>query len=64
MRLLFRVGDSDNLYNFVYRDVVLGDLETAEARLDDAYAANDKEKKLRYTTCSKMYACLWFDVKW
>ena len=26
----------------------MGDLETAESRLDDAYAANEKEKNLRY----------------
>ena len=30
------------------RDVVAGDLETAEARLDDAYTATEKEKNLRY----------------
>lgn len=33
---------------FLCRDVVMGDLETAESRLDDAYAANEKEKNLRY----------------
>ena len=26
----------------------MGDLETAERRLDNAYAVNEKEKKLRY----------------
>ena len=28
----------------------MGDLETAESRLDDVYAANEKEKNLRYKT--------------
>lgn len=32
----------------LYRDVVMADLETAESRLDDAYATNEKEKNVRY----------------
>ena len=39
----------------VCRDIVLGDLETAEARLDDAYAENDKEKNLRYKSKYNVY---------
>ena len=31
-------------------DVVMGNLEMAESMLDDTYAANEKEKKLRYKT--------------
>jgi hypothetical protein len=42
----------------VYRDVVMADLETAEGRLDDAYAANEKEKNARYNThSSSVYTC-------
>ena len=35
-----------------YRDVVMADLETAESRLDDVYAANEIEKNVRYKTYS------------
>ena len=33
---------------YLCRDVAAGDLETAECRLDDAYANCEKEKNLRY----------------
>lgn len=45
---------------FLFRDVVMGDLETAESRLDNAYAASEKEKNLRYVYKTKntyMYIC-------
>ena len=50
--------DKVALQSFASRDVVVGDLETAEARLDDAYAASDKEKKLRYVCVCYLYALL------
>ena len=40
---------------YLCRDVVAGDLETAECRLDDAYANCEKEKNLRYVYTSDTY---------
>ena len=34
-----------------------GDLETAEARLDDAYTASEKDKNMRYvSTCTVLHS--------
>ena len=50
--------------HFLYRDVVMGDLETAESRLDDAYAASEKEKNLRYMYATKFISnvCVYFTL--
>ena len=40
----------------------MGDLETAESRLDDAYAASEKEKNLRYMYATKFISNVYVHV--